>query len=140
MRAAGLSYLKAEDITLKGNSIKPDFDPDITEYDFFVQSDIYGVKIYAGAEKGAVFVDGEKCVNDQGVLIKLSEDYKDYGVDYSKTVEVKAVFDNGQRVYKIKIIRRKKHETTKRYYINCFSNNNSYITNFSCSYNHTIFR
>ncbi len=112
MRAAGLSYLKAEDITLKGNSIKPDFDPDITEYDFFVQSDIYGVKIYAEAEKGAVFVDGEKCVNDQGVLIKLSEDYKDYGVDYSKTVEVKAVFDNGQRVYKINIIR----ENAKRIY------------------------
>ena len=44
--SALLADLKAEDITLTGNSLVPEFKPDIYDYKYFVQSDIYGIKLY----------------------------------------------------------------------------------------------
>lgn len=104
--SALLADLKAEDITLTGNSLVPEFKPDIYDYKYFVQSDIYGIKLYPKAENEAeVFVNGQKVTDNNGVLVKLSQDYESYGVDYSQKAEVKAVNGNDETVYNIEIIR-----------------------------------
>ena len=90
--SALLADLKAEDITLTGNSLVPEFKPDIYDYKYFVQSDIYGVKLYPKAENETeIFVNGQKVTDDNGVLVKLSQDYESYGVDYSQKVEIKSL-------------------------------------------------
>ena len=101
-----LTGLSAEDITLTGNSLVPEFKPDIYNYKYFVQSDIYGIKLYPKAENGTeIFVNGQKVTDNNGVLVKLSQDYESYGIDYSQKAEIKAVNGNDETVYNVEIVR-----------------------------------
>ncbi len=99
-----LTNLRLEDITLTQNCIVPNFSPNVTEYKFFVQSDIYGVNVYAYSESD-VYINGEKINCDEPTLIKLKEDYEYYGVEYSETVEIKVTDGKEEKLYKIDIIR-----------------------------------
>ncbi|MCI1930815.1 MAG: alpha/beta hydrolase-fold protein [Clostridia bacterium] len=124
---AELLSLIASDITFTGNSLKPAFKSNITDYKFNVQSDVYGVRLYADAADGTdIFINGKKAEKNKPVLIELSQDYADYDIEYRVRAEIKAVCGNDVKKYNVEIIRENDTKTYNLFKSYVFDDENTF--------------
>ncbi len=102
--------LVVEDVSLKA-ALEPAFDPDVTEYRFAVQSDIYGVGFTVNVPEEdpprevAVTIDGVETEVNTRYVVELSQEQEDYGKVIERDVEIVLTEGDESKTYTVTIER-----------------------------------
>ncbi len=99
-----LSSLSIVTAVQDGKSIS--FNPDVTDYNFNVQSDCYGVKIMAVAPLGATIkINGEPATSGIPKIVEISGSYENYDIELVTPIKIEVSKGGASKTYTINVVR-----------------------------------
>ncbi len=101
---AALTSLSVVTAVQDGKNIP--FYANVTNYDFNVQSDCYGVKVKASAPAGSVInIDGEEVQSGEAKIVPIDGSYANYDVVLTTPISVKVTNGDASKTYTVNVIR-----------------------------------
>ena len=101
---AALTSLSVVTAVQDGRNIP--FYANVTDYDYNVQSDCYGVKVKASAPAGStITINGEAVQSGESKIVKIDDSYENYDKVLTTPIEVTVSNDESSKTYTINVIR-----------------------------------